>query len=269
MFNLNKIKPNRNTINLLLAYYLPFFDHITLIFDGKWKKKPEYVPEYVKFFGCESHIGWYMQKCLNICISQSDDSVKGNLFIADDMFVNFNKMKNLDLTKLWYIQPIVYKYSDLQTKDGKTLRSWWWWWGEPYHNERPLKTVMNSLPDEWKQKLVENAGFPDKFQIRCLSDLIYVPNSLAPRLSTVMTHVIHTATLFFEIAVPLSVGIVVHPSERVLLTNAYLWGANRNANRIKKEAEKKHFVHPVKQSKKVQADLWRSLMEAQLRNANV
>ena len=268
MFNLNRIKPNPNSINLLLAYYLPFFNHITLIFDGKWDKKPDYLPEYVKFFGCQSHIGWYMQKCMNLCLSQPSDSIKGYLFVADDMFVNLNKMKNLDLTKLWYIEPIVYKYSDLLTKDGRTLRSWWWWWGKPYHNERPLKAIVDSLSEEWKQKLVENAGFPDKFQIRCLSDLIYVPRSLAPSLTKVMTHVIHTADLFFEVAVPLSVGVVVHPSERVVLTNTYLWGPNRNANRIKQESAKKHFVHPVKLSKNVQAKLWRSLMEAQVKNAN-
>ncbi len=44
-------------VRLMLAYYLRFFDHIMLIFDGKWEERPPYIPDYVKFYGCDSIFG--------------------------------------------------------------------------------------------------------------------------------------------------------------------------------------------------------------------
>ena len=124
------------TVGLLLSYYLQFFDHITLLFNGEGTlKKPRYAPETVQAFGCDSYYGWYQHKCLSICLSHADVHVKGFLYIADDMFINIAKMGELDPSRLWYLIPKQFNYSKLMAMNKFELHRKWYWFGYPFCNE--------------------------------------------------------------------------------------------------------------------------------------
>ena len=271
MFNLNRIKPNLQTINLLLEYYHPFFDRITLIFDGKWKKRPEYLPEYVKFFGCESHVGWFQHKCLNMCLSQpADDEVKGFFYIADDMFINLNNLASYNLSQAWCMTTGVYDYDELMIKDKNEIHKIWMWWGPPLFFEKVLKRVVDTLPTEWINQLQANVGFPDNYHGKGIFDIIYLPKSLASNMTRVLTHILSCKEdLFCELAGPLAVGIVVPWDEKIEFTSSFLWGHQRNVDTIRIVAQKKALdvVHAVKLSEPDKAALWKELMDQQLKLA--
>ena len=260
------------TVGLLLSYYLQFFDHITLLFNGAegTLKKPRYAPETVQSFGCDSYYGWYQHKCLSICLSHADVHVKGFLYVADDMFINIAKMGELDPSRLWYLIPKQFNYSKLMTMNKFALHRKWYWFGYPFCNEVRLKKVIDNLPDKWIEQLKQNAGFPGNFQIIGNFDIIYIPKSLASSMIQVITFITNTTPyLFSEIAGPLAVGIVSHPSQRVLLSDAgSLWDTNRTLSIKREKAKMEHFVHPIKVGKGTgEAKLWQELMREQMKAA--
>ena len=129
MFNLKYVKPNKNVINILISYYFPFFKIISLIFDGHPNYNYTSVPPFVNVMFCDSHWGWYQQKCIRKCIQQNYSEAEGHLYISDDMFINITKMAELPKSKIWYVD------------NGKKSMSWienpgpkgwgWHWWGPP------------------------------------------------------------------------------------------------------------------------------------------
>ena len=261
MFNLKKMDPNITTINLLLRYYLQFFKHILIIFDGKWLKKPNFIPHNVEFSGCDSKNGWYQHVCLNKCLQQTKMSrdVSGYLFIPDDMFVNLTIMSSFSLSKLWYIKPTACNYTELITKHPAD-----WHWGPPNYFENVLESVIKRMPSEWKNSLNEYGWSNDRLPVRGIFDIVYVPSSLTTKLKKVLTFIIETGDLFCEIAGPLAVEIVVRQSERVILKYGYLWGRKRSIADIVNTARKASFVHPIKLGIPAEGRLWQRLMEKQL-----
>ena len=254
MFNLANMSPNKQVINLLLSYYSFFFSHIMLLFDGNWSEKPNYIPKNIAFSGCKSLRGWFQQHCLLICLSQTwdnGDKPEGYLYIADDMFVNLTKMGSLPLSHVWYINPGQMNY----TARASLLKTWHW-----PSNMKPLEIVINNLPAKWKQVLVQKVGFPDRLRAQGLADIVYVPQSLAKNMTDFMNYVIKTAKVICEVAYPLAVDIIA-PNKTIHFVDGILWGGDRNLAMIEKKAKICHFVHPVKLSSKVQADLWKSFME--------
>ena len=254
MFNLFKMSPNKQAINLLVSYYSLFFNHIMLLFEGDWSEKPNYIPQNITFSGCKSKDGWFQQHCLLICLNetwQNGDKPEGYLYIADDMFVNLTKMSLLPLSHVWYINPDLMNYTARAS-----VRNTWHWRGAM----KPLETVVNNLPEKWKRVLVENVGFPDCIHASGLADIVYVPHLLAKNMTDFMNYVIRTAELISEVAFPLAVDIVA-PNKTTHFIDGILWSGQRNPGMIKKSARTAHFVHPVKLSSKAQADLWKSLME--------
>ena len=155
MFNLNNMAPNEKAINLLLTYYSRFFNHITVLFDGNWKK-PNYLPKNVSFSGCNSQCGWFEHKCLCICLNETwgDSQPGGYLFISDDMFVNLAMMSSLPLSQIWYIdtKPINY------TRRASLVNTWFW-----NTALKPLEVVIEHLQTEWKDIIVKEVGFPDRY----------------------------------------------------------------------------------------------------------
>ena len=265
MFNLNNLKPNTHVVHLLLEYYHPFFDHITLIYDGKWNKTPEYIPEYVNFFGCESHAGWYQHKCLNICLSQPAAEVKGFFYISDDMLINLKNLASYNLSQTWCTPTEVYDYNKLLTMDKTEAQKIWEGWGPPSFFQNALKITVDSLPKKWINQLQNNAGFPDHYHGRSIFDIIYVPKSLASNITKVLTHILSSNDLFCELAGPLAVGVVVPQDEKIVFTTSFLWGTQRTVSRIRKSAKTCDVVHSVKLSQPDQASLWKEFMDQQLK----
>lgn len=264
MFNLNNMEPDEQAINLLLAYYLPFFNHITVLFDGVWKEKPTFVPDYVNFIGCESHLGWYQHRCVRKCLIEASSRDTGSLYIADDMFINLSKMANLSSSNLWYIKRNRANFTALLQEDKQEIHEHWTWFGPPHYNEMKLRAVINGLPQEWRKRLVKNAGYPENYLVGANFDIIYVPLSIASELEAILTHIIHQANLFCEVAGPLSVGITRPKKEVVEMNRGFLWAKGRTIANMRALAGTAHFIHPVKLRKKEHADLWRELMETQL-----
>ena len=254
MFNLANMSPKKQVMNLLLSYYGFFFSHIMLLFDGDWSEKPNYIPKNIAFSGCKSGRGWFQQHCLLICLSQTwdnGDKPEGYLYIADDMFVNLTKMGSLPLSHMWYSHPDQMNY----TARASLRKTWHWGWAM-----NPLEAVINNLPAKWKHVLEKDVGFPDRLRPQGSADIVYVPHSLAENMTDFMNYVIRTANLISEVAFPLAVDIVA-PNKTTHFIDGFLWGGERNPAIIEKKAKITHFVHPVKLSSKVQADLWKSFME--------
>ena len=49
MFNLNRVEPRKDITDVLVSYYVPFFENITFIFDGANRERPDFLPEFVNF----------------------------------------------------------------------------------------------------------------------------------------------------------------------------------------------------------------------------
>ena len=180
MFNLFKMSPNKQVINLLVSYYSLFFNHIMLLFEGDWPEKPNYIPKKITFSGCKSKDGWFQQHCLLICLNETwknRDKPEGYLYIADDMFVNLTKMSLLPLSHVWYINPKSMNYTARAS-----LRNIWNW-GKAM---KPLETVVNNLPEKWKRILVQSVGFPDCIHAEGLADIVYVPHLLAKNMPQIL-----------------------------------------------------------------------------------
>ena len=264
----NTVFKNR-TIGLLLSYYLLFFNHITLISGTKIiKTKPSIVPDPVQVINCDSYYGRLQQKCLRACLQNpASNSVRGFLYIADDMFINITKMGQLDQTKLWTIPIEVYNYTRLihAGEIEKHLR--WSWFGFPRYVEFDLQKTIENLPEEWIKALKTNAGFPDEYETSSTADSYYIPAPYALKMIEVMSFIINTTDLFNEVALPLTVGVTTHPSQRETLIDGYLWKFDRTLSKKASTAKIAHFVHPMKLSNGDEAKLWISLMKEQLRQA--
>ena len=264
MFNLNGMGINQEVIELLLAYYQPFFSHFTLLFDGDpaRTKRPKYLPNYVNVLGCDSHVGWYQHKCIRTCIQQGTTETKGFLYIPDDMFINVSKMAELPISKVWFTASNGPEGYSRIVEMARNTQPTWWWWGPPTNSAANLEIEINNLPPEWKDQLIKSAGFPDHFQAMATSDVIYVPQTIAPKMEQVLTHIIDTAPLFCEVATNLAVNIVA--PDRVDLGYGYIWD-NRSIEGINRAAQRAHFVHPVKLvGNKQHRDLWIQYMEKQM-----
>ncbi len=250
-------------VRLLLAYYLRFFDHIMLIFDGTWAKRPRYVPDYVKFYGCDSRLGVLQQKCLRICLDQGEPDVDGYLYLADDNFANLTYMNSLPRSEPWFLELTTNKYSDSKsfTKDR------WIHWHHQY-GYTPFKKIVDNLPQEWKNVLIKNIGFPDRIHGHAIADLIYLPKSARQTMMNVISYIVKTADLHCEIAVPLAIDITA-PQRQVAFPLTGL--ANRRNIQEFLKTVNKHlpFLHPMKLSLKPMADLWCQLMGEQMKNFSV
>ena len=149
----------------------------------------------------------------------ASDSVEGFLYIADDMFINITKMAQLDRTKLWTSSMHTYNYYELMKKSKAELHKIWWWFGFPRYVEDYLHKTIKSLPEEWMEALKTNAGF---YEAICTSDIYYISASIAPRMITVISFIVNTTDLFSEVASPLAVGIITHPSQREIFLSIQL-----------------------------------------------
>jgi len=258
MFNLFRMDPNVTAINVMLSYYNRFFNHIMIIFDGKWKK-PNYLPENVTFSGCNSGAGWFEHECLHICLNEKwqDLRPEGYLFIADDIFINLLMMSSLPLSQTWYVHTVGINY----TARASIANTWHW-----HQALRPLEVVIEHLPAEWREILVKYVGFPGHLHAQANADIVYIPYSLTRNMMDVLTFISKTATLISEVALPLALDIVA-PTDQVYFVDGYIWGLQRiNMMFIKERAGEAHFIHPLKLSMVPQAYLWKTLMDEQLKN---
>jgi hypothetical protein len=259
MFNLAHLKPNKNLINVLISYYFPFFKNISLIFDGHPNYNFTSVPSFVNVMFCDSHLGWYQQKCIRKCIQQNDSETEGHLYIADDMFINITKMAELPKSKIWYVGNSKKSMSWIENPGPK---GWGWqWWGPPYGNNVKLKNTIQSFPRKWQVILEKYHSFPDNFSVIATSDIIYIPQSKVPEIIPVLDHIIGQGDLFCEIATPLAVNVA--SPDFVKMQGGYLWN-DRSVAMIERVSRTAHFVHPVKLGTAVHAALWVNYMEQQL-----
>ncbi len=260
MFNHASVESH---VRLLLAYYLRFFDHIMLIFDGKWEERPPYVPDYVKFFGCDSKFGVQQQECLRICLDQGEPGVDGYMYLADDNFADLTYMNSLPRSEVWFLEVTINSYSHSKsfTKD-----KWTHWHSRIGY--KPFKKIINNLPQEWKQVLIDNIGFPDRIHGHTIADLIYLPKSVRQTMMDVISYIVKTAELHSEIAVPLAVDIAAPRRQVVFPLTGFISPTNKHKLKKFHETISKHppFLHPLKPSIKPLADLWCQLMAEQMNN---
>lgn len=257
MFNLNAIKPNKKVIDLLIAYYFPFFKHIFLIFDGPPKNDLPLIPSFVKVLSCESYIGWYQHKCIQKCIHQNESNTEGFLYLADDMFINISKMADLQKDKIWFLQNNKKSFSWILNPGSK---GWDWWWGKD-GNSLKLNKTIKSLPTKWIQILEKHHGFPDNFDVIATSDIIFIPSVAVPKILPVLDHIIGQGDMFCEIATALAVNIA--SQDVVEMKSGYLW-TDRSIAAIERLSIIAHFVHPIKLGMAKHAELWVKYMEQQL-----
>ena len=259
MFNLVTIEPRKDIIDILVSYYHPLFENITLIFDGTNWTRPDYVPEFVNVINCDSHLGWFQHKCIRLCMQQGTKETKGYLYIADDMFINWTMMADLPTTKVWFSFMIQREYSRVLN-----LEYPWPWWRD---NVKKLEKIINILPSEWMEQLKKTAGFPDQFKIMAISDILYVPQAITHNLTTAIDFIVNNTDLFCEIATVLALDIAA-PNEVVIFEGGYLWTPEqRSAEGIQKLAKIAHFIHPVKLGVEQHRKLWIEYMENQLYNS--
>ena len=272
MFNLNSVGPSEAVINLLIAYYFPFFKHISLIFDGHPNYNFSSVPSFVDVLFCDSHLGFYQHKCIRQCIQQTNSETEGYLYISDDMFINITKMAELPKSEIWFLENLKRSMSWILNPPGG---SWdWVWWAPPHNNSIKLKDTIDSFPTEWQDRLKRHHGFPDNFSVVMQSDIIFIPKRILPELLPVLEHIIvHQPELFCEVATALAVNVATAGFVR-LDPSGYLWGERpavgpqedreKAVAAIEEKAMSAHFVHAIKLGYPGQADMWVSFMEQQL-----
>ena len=195
MFNLNGAGINQKVIELLIAFYHPFFSHFTLLFDGNpattKRERPRYLPSYVNVLGCDSHVGRYQHKCIRTCIQQGTTETKGFLYIPDDIFINVSKMAELPTSKVWFMPSSGPEGYSRIIEMARNTRPITWWWGPPTNSAANLEIEINNLPPEWKDQLIKSAGFPDQFKAEATSDIIYIPQTIAPKMEQVLIDPYH------------------------------------------------------------------------------
>ena len=258
MFNLNGAKPNKEVAETLASYYYPFFRNITFILGAANEKRPDFLPEFVDFISCDSHLGWYQHKCIRSCMQRGSEDTKGYFYIADDMFINVTKLANLPRTKVWIIEMAVRNYSRILNPGPKGW-AWGWWSG----NIKELDKLITSMPSAWLEQLKETAGFPDHFKARATSDIVFIPRTFKANLTEALDFIINNSILFCEVATCLAVNIAA-PNEYIFLEDGYLWGGGRSRANMEKKAKTTQFLHPIKLLNEEHRALWIKYMENQL-----
>ena len=142
------------------------------------------------------------------------------------------------------------------------MRRGWDWprWGKNGNSLKFNKTIQ-SLPNKWKQILEKHHGFPDNFNVTAISDIVFIPRVMVPKILPVLDHIILQGDLFCEIATALAVNVASH--DVVKMEYGYLWN-DRSPAAIERMSKTNPFVHPVKLGIATYAELWVSLMERRL-----
>ena len=246
---------------LLLSYYMRFFDNITLFLDQE--RVPDmYIPAHIQVFQVKTGNGFFQQRCIELCINQTARNIVSHLYIADDMFINIAKMSQLSLSNIWFI-PI----TALPFGNGLKINDWYWW--SYYHGGLTqydrFVALINGLPQEWKQALIDAVGFPNQIHGSAPSDIVHVPNAYAFQMAKALNYIDSVTELFCEIAVPLAVDIA-QPIGREEMEGTYLWGRDRtDPDFVQNVIETGLYLHPLKTSSKFGANMWCRSMNNQLR----
>ena len=248
-------------IRQLLSYYMRFFDAITLFLEGKHVNR-NYIPSHIQVFHVETGNGFFQQRCIEKCINQIAPNTVSHLYISDDMFINITKMSQLSLLKIWFIPVSVYKFGDTST-----FHDWPWWdythGGQTQYNR--FVALINGLPQEWKQVLVDKVGFPNRIHGHAVADIVHIPNAYAVQVSRVFNYIDSVTEMFCEIAVPLAIDIA-QPIGREEMASSNLWDEQRTDYHVVKNVlETRFYLHPLKTSTKFGADTWCKSMNNQLR----
>ena len=246
---------------LLLAYYMRFFDVITLFFEGE-SKISTYIPSHIEVFHVSTEHGHYQQRSLELCLKRFVTNVTSHLYIADDMFINITKMSQLSLSKIWFIPMSEHTFGG-----DSILGDNWSWWRHPPGNTfySRFVTVVNSLPQELKQILIDKVGFPNRIHGHAAADIIHIPHSYAANVTKVLDHISSVAELFCELAVPLAVDIA-QPTGREEMGDNYLWSDDRdNPSIVQRFVDTGYYAHPLKMSTRFAADMWCRSMNNQIR----
>ena len=245
----------------LLSYYMRFFDAITLFLEGKHVNR-NYIPSHIQVFHVETGNGFFQQRCIEKCINQIAPNTVSHLYISDDMFINITKMSQLSLLKIWFIPVSVYKFGDTST-----FHDWPWWdythGGQTQYNR--FVALINGLPQEWKQVLIDKVGFPNRIHGHAVADIVHIPNAYAVQVSRVFNYIDSVTEMFCEIAVPLAIDIA-QPIGREEMASSNLWDEQRTDYHVVKNVlETRFYLHPLKTSTKFGADTWCKSMNNQLR----
>ena len=245
----------------LLSYYMRFFDAITLFLEGR-RVSHNYIPSHIQVFHVKTGNGFYQQRCLAKCINQTAPNTVSHLYIADDMFINITKMSQLSLLKIWFIPVSVLTFGN-----GSKINDWYWWGyfhgGQTQYNR--FVALINGLPQEWKQVLIDKVGFPNRIHGNAVADIVHIPNAYAVEVSRVLNYINSVTELFCEIAVPLAVDIA-QPIGREEMEDGNLWEWQRtDPDVVQNVLETRFYLHPLKTSTKFGADMWRNSMTNQLR----
>eukprot|EP00731_Ephydatia_muelleri_P036127 Em0203g2a len=244
----------------LLSYYMRFFNAITLFLEGKHVNR-NYIPSHIQVFHVQTGNGFFQQRCIEKCINQIAPNTVSHLYIADDMFINITKMSQLSLSKIWFIPVSVYKFGDTST-----FHDWPWWdyshGGQTQYNR--FVALINGLPQEWKQVLIDKMGFPNRIHGNAVADIVHIPSAYAVQVSRVLNYINSVTEMFCEIAVPLAVTIA-QPIGREEIGDGYVWDRRTDTDVIQNILGTGFYLHPLKTSTKFGADMWHKSMNNQLR----
>ena len=245
----------------LLSYYMRFFDVITLFIEGEHAPHT-YIPSHIQVFHVKTGSGFLQQRCVELCINQTAPNTVSHLYIADDMFINIAKMSHLSLSKIWFIPLSVHTFGVDSSFVG------WYWWDKPldgYTQYKRFVTVINGLPQEWKQVLIDKVGFPNCIHGHAVADIVHIPNAFAVQVTKVLNYIDSVTDIFCEIAVPLAVDIA-QPIGREEMEEGNLWEQQRtDPGLVQRFIESLYYMHPLKTSTKFGADFWCRSMNNQLK----
>ena len=125
--------------------------------------------------------------------------------------------------------------------------------------------VINGLPQEWKQVLIDKVGFPNRIHGHAVADLVHIPNAYVVQVTKVFHYITSVKELFCEIAVPLALDIA-QPIGREEMEDNNLWGDERtNTALVQKVIDTRFYMHALKLSTRYAADIWCKCMNNQLR----
>ncbi len=181
------------------------------------------------------------------------------MYLADDNFADLTYMNSLPRSEVWFLEVTINSYSHSKSftkTNGFTGIA---------AVDIPFKKIIDNLPQEWKQVLINNIGFPDRIHGHTIADLIYLPKSVRQTMMDVISYIVKTAELH---SVPLAVNIAAPRRQVVFPLTGFISLTNKHKLKKFHEAISKHppFLHPLKPSIKPLADLWCQLMAEQMNN---
>lgn len=205
----------------ILSLYKKHFPNIVFIYPGKIKKD--------NVISCEkSHMGFFSYICFKK-VYLIYPNYKGYLFINDDVYLKTWELMNLDFNIPWLYQfhPI-HKY-----------------WFHYYRCYKLYNILGNNI--DWKNNIVKLLGFFDIIQN--LSDLFYLPNYYASKLSNIFDFML-SSNLFIECVVPTSMGILLASKYEIIYINE-LHGKDRDCSLDFLYSKYEQIsIHPIKLSNK-------------------